>query len=40
MQPVYKSPEGGLYRQLADFQDARQDRIAGNEPQLIRVWLF
>src|ERR1022692_3127608 len=30
VQRVYESPEGGLYRQLDDFEDARPDRVAGD----------
>ena len=27
-----------MHRQLADFQDARQDRVASDETQLIQPW--
>jgi hypothetical protein len=36
MQRIHESPESGLHRQLGDFQDARQDRIASDEAQLIQ----
>src|ERR1017187_9579771 len=36
MQPIHKSPEGGLHRQLADLQDARQYRVARDEAQLVK----
>ena len=37
VQRVDESPEGGLYRQLDDFEDARQDRVAGDEAQLAQA---
>src|SRR5438876_1586884 len=36
MQRVHKSPEGGLHRQLGDFENARQDRVARDEAQLVQ----
>ena len=36
MQRVDESPEGGLHRQLGDFENARQNRVAGDEPQLVQ----
>ncbi len=36
MQGIHESPEGGLHRQLGDLQNARQDRVAGDEAQLIQ----
>jgi hypothetical protein len=33
---VHKSPEGGLHRQPADFENARKDRIASDEAQLVQ----
>src|ERR1022692_4006657 len=38
MKRIYESPEGGLHRQFGDVQDARQDRVASDEPQLIQPW--
>jgi len=38
MKRIHESPEGGLHWQLGDFQDARQDRVASDEPQLIQPW--
>src|ERR1019366_8202240 len=36
MQRIYESPESGLHRQLGDFENARQDRIACEEAQLVQ----
>jgi hypothetical protein len=36
MQRIHKPPEGGLHRQLGDFQDAGQNRIASDETQLVQ----
>jgi len=36
MQRVHESPAGGLHRQLANFENARQNRVAGDEAQLIQ----
>ncbi len=36
MQRVQESPEGGLDRQLGNFENARQDRIARDEAQLVQ----
>ena len=36
MQRIHESPEGGLHRQLGDFQDARQNRVTGDEAQLVQ----
>ena len=36
MQRVDESPEGGLHRQLGDFEDARQNRVARDEAQLVQ----
>ena len=37
MERVHESPEGGLDRQLGDFENARQDRVAGDEAQLVQA---
>ena len=36
MQCVHESPEGRLHRQFGDLENARQDRIAGDEAQLVQ----
>jgi hypothetical protein len=36
MPRIHESPEGGLHRQLADLENARQDRVASDEAQLIQ----
>ena len=36
MERIHESPERGLHRQLGDFQDARQNRITGDEAQLVQ----
>jgi hypothetical protein len=36
MQRVHESPEAGLHRQLGDSQNARQDRVACDEAQLVQ----
>ena len=36
MQRVHESPEGGLHRQFGDFENARQDRVACDEAQLVQ----
>jgi hypothetical protein len=36
MQRVHESPEGGLHWQLGDFENARQDRVASDEAQLVQ----
>jgi hypothetical protein len=35
MERIHKSPESGLHRQFGDFQDARQNRVASDEAQLV-----
>src|ERR1035437_8286648 len=37
MQRIHQSPEAGLHRQFGDFQDARQNRIASDETQLVEA---
>jgi hypothetical protein len=37
MERIHKSPEGGLHRQFSDFQDARQNRVASDEAQLVQA---
>ena len=34
MQRVDEPPEGGLHRQLGDFENARQDRVSRDKTQL------
>jgi hypothetical protein len=36
VQSVNESPEGRLHRQLGDLENARQDRVAGDEAQLVQ----
>lgn len=38
MQCVDESPAGRLHRQFGDLENARQDRIAGDEAQLVQSW--
>jgi hypothetical protein len=37
VQRVHESPEGGLHRQLGDFENARQNRVASDEAQLVQA---
>ena len=36
MERIHKSPERGFHWQLGDFQDARENRVPGDEAQLVQ----
>lgn len=38
MERIHEPPKRGLDRQFGDFEDACEDRVTGDEAQLIQPW--